>query len=118
MERKAGSRNVERGDNSMSFQGHRKYLTDPTSLEGIEPGDYWKDPEYGWCAACPVPADEEGFLLYANLCKHTAIEHEDGTITVSPSILVGGRYGGIASREWVDAHTWHGWLECGVWRTA
>lgn len=33
---------------------------------------------------------------------HTVMEHEDGTITVSPSILLEG--------------VWHGFLERGVWR--
>ena len=102
--------------------GRRIYPTDFSSLEGIQPGDYWKDPKHGWFAACPIvvagiPATENDLLL-ATLCKHTVIEHENGTITVSPSILVGGDYSGIAPREWVDAHTWHGWLECGAWRTA
>lgn len=43
----------------------------------------------------------------ANLWNHLVFEHEDGTITVSPSILVRG--GG-------DDGEWHGWLERGVWR--
>lgn len=34
-------------------------------------------------------------------------EHEDGTITVSPSIL---------AHEAADAAEWHGYLERGVWR--
>jgi hypothetical protein len=37
---------------------------------------------------------------------HTIVEHEDGTITVSPSILVTGSHG----------KQWHGYLERGVWR--
>lgn len=36
---------------------------------------------------------------------HTIVEHEDGTITVSPSILYHGEKG------------WHGFLEKGVWRS-
>jgi hypothetical protein len=44
--------------------------------------------------------------LGANLLKHKTVEHEDGTITVSPSILVN------AGRE----ESWHGFLERGVWR--
>jgi hypothetical protein len=104
------------------MKGRRIYPTDFSSLEGIEPGDYWKNPDHGWFAACPIsvtgiPATGNDLLL-ATLCKHTVIEHEDGTITVNPSILVGGNYSGIASREWVDKHTWHGWLERGEWRTA
>lgn len=40
-----------------------------------------------------------------SLAKHDVIEHEDGTITVSPSILIDdGR------------NQWHGHLERGVWR--
>lgn len=36
---------------------------------------------------------------------HTVTEHEDGTITVSPSILIDdGR------------NKWHGYLERGIWR--
>jgi hypothetical protein len=41
------------------------------------------------------------------LDDHTVIEHEDGTITVSPSILDDAHPGG-----------WHGFLERGVWRSA
>jgi hypothetical protein len=37
--------------------------------------------------------------------KHDVTEHEDGTITVSPSILLNdGR------------KIWHGYLERGIWR--
>jgi hypothetical protein len=39
---------------------------------------------------------------------HTVTEHEDGTITVSPSIL----------DERPGCGTYHGWLERGVWRDA
>ena len=39
-----------------------------------------------------------------SLENHTITEHADGTITVSPSILITG------------AHQWHGFLEKGVWR--
>lgn len=42
----------------------------------------------------------------ANLKNHTVTEHDDGRISVQPSILVssGGR------------EEWHGFLENGVWR--
>ena len=70
----------------------------------------------------PAPFDEGAYWLqngnwycvtpgkhYGNLTAHEVTEHEDGTITVSPSILVrGGRDG---TRE-----LWHGYLERGVWR--
>jgi hypothetical protein len=45
--------------------------------------------------------------LFGNLGSHTVVEHEDGTITVSPSILVQKRLDGLS---------WHGYLERGVWR--
>lgn len=46
-----------------------------------------------------------------SLAAHEITEHEDGTITVSPSILerVGDGQGG-----WVEK--WHGHLIAGVWR--
>jgi len=42
-----------------------------------------------------------------NLSKHEVTEHEDGTITVSPSILVSNPQQG---------ELFHGFLERGVWR--
>lgn len=39
------------------------------------------------------------------LTTHTITEHDDGTITVSPSIYDTSPGG------------WHGWLERGVWRS-
>jgi hypothetical protein len=39
---------------------------------------------------------------------HTVTEHEDGTITVSPSIVINGADG---------SELYHGWLERGVWRS-
>lgn len=55
--------------------------------------------ELDWMAVTP-----DG--LHANLSAHDVTENEDGTITVSPSILVSDGTG----REW------HGYLENGVWR--
>ena len=47
--------------------------------------------------------------LTGNLSGHKVIEHEDATITVTPSILVGGPG---------DGTQYHGWLERGEWRTS
>lgn len=44
--------------------------------------------------------------MAANLAAHDVIEHQDGTITVSPSILVDN-----------GQRSWHGYLEHGVWRS-
>jgi hypothetical protein len=46
------------------------------------------------------PAGAPGTLV-----THAITEHDDGTITVSPSILDSRPAG------------WHGWLERGVWRS-
>lgn len=70
--------------------------------EWPRPGDYYHDPRVGWSGCTPT-----GDI--ANLSAHHVIEHDDGTITVSPSILVSG--GPRCSR-------WHGFLERGVWRAA
>jgi hypothetical protein len=67
------------------------------------PGEYCQtshDGEKYYIACTP-----DGRL--ANLSKHTIVEHPDGTITVSPSILVTG--GG-------NDGSWHGYLDRGVWR--
>lgn len=64
----------------------------------IQPGDYWKFDGI-WYAETPNH-------LTANLGGHAILEHTDGTITVSPSILVTGGY----------SKSWHGYLEKGIWR--
>lgn len=67
-------------------------------------GAYWRmqrrigDPQLVFYAMTPNG-------LYATLGGHSVIEHDDGTITVSPSILVTGHDG-----------RWHGYLERGTWR--
>ncbi|HPN01708.1 MAG TPA: DUF6527 family protein [Methylotenera sp.] len=45
--------------------------------------------------------------LFGNISNHSVTEHEDGTITVSPSILVSQSHNNLS---------WHGWLEKGIWR--
>jgi len=45
------------------------------------------------------------------LAKHQVTEHEDGSITASPSILLEGHWDG-------KPMTKHGYLERGVWRDA
>lgn len=63
------------------------------------PGDYWKKGEGIWGIWPP------GMKEAARISKHTITEHEDGTITVSPSILFDS-----------PDYKWHGYLERGVWR--
>lgn len=69
---------------------------DGKSWYAPEPGDYWHDGQ-SWMAETPNG-------LRGALSEHDVVEHEDGTITVSPSILVTGQ------------ETWHGYLDRGVWR--
>ena len=70
----------------------------------FEPGDYGKRSDGIWYMR--PPAVEGKFWGVGSLAKHTIVEHEDGTITVSPSILVTGHHGA----------QWHRYLEKGIWR--
>lgn len=65
-------------------------------------GEYGKDSIGQWYC---VPPNQP--RLIANLSNHRVLEHEDGTITVSPSILV--------MLEWRGLE-WHGYLERGIFR--
>lgn len=64
----------------------------------LKEGDYGKSNEDGFWY-CRPPGCHMG-----SLGKHDVVEHKDGTITVSPSILIMGEI------------SWHGYLEKGVWR--
>jgi len=65
----------------------------------MEPGDYGKDIHGVW--HCRPPWKHAAGCLG----NHKVVEHEDGTITVSPSILIKTHLG-----------NWHGYLEQGIWR--
>ena len=61
---------------------------------------------------CPVDRDGQKVLMvrtpnghYGDLSRHDVTENEDGTITVSPSILVSDHTGEL----------YHGWLVNGEW---
>jgi hypothetical protein len=100
------------------MQGRRLYCNDDGLFLDKEclgkplqaqPGDYWdyvpqSTSKKQWAGRCPNG-------LYCNLAAHQIQEHEDGTITVSPSILVKGH----ATRAGND-QVWHGYLEKGTWR--
>jgi len=89
----------------MEMQGRRidwqEGLGD-TPFPLLTPGDYGKDKSGMW--VCMVPNG-----LCGNLSAHRVTEHEDGTITVSPSILVSTMRSSDGS--------WHGFLEKGIWRS-
>lgn len=88
-----------------SVQGRRVYPGD--AYGSFAEGDYGKitsGPRSGHWMARP-PGSHIG-----DLDAHTVTEHEDGTITVSPSILITLGAPG-------DAGDYHGYLEAGVWRS-
>lgn len=76
----------------------------------LQPGEYRREKSQAWegwvwCARPPdTPESCQG-----NLQEHDVTEHEDGTITVSPSILIRTTWAG-------EPVEWHGYLERGVWR--
>lgn len=64
----------------------------------LQEGEYGKGTDGVWYGR--PPGNHMGSLE-----RHEVTEHEDGTITVAPSILIDdGR------------SQWHGYLERGVWR--
>lgn len=81
------------------------------NYNALQPGEYGKDQDGLWYCCAPTAVDVDGFGFHGALGDgtgvrgHQVVEHEDGTITVSPSILI-NRHDG----------SWHGYLERGVWR--
>jgi hypothetical protein len=63
----------------------------------LNPGEYLLNKDGTWYAETPT-----GLLAW--LKNHQVIENEDGTISVTPSILVTGET------------TWHGYLTKGIWK--
>lgn len=95
-------------------------------LDSMPCGSYWIDSGGAWAVCTP-----NGRI--GSIAKHTVVEHEDGTITVSPSILVyaisGCAYAQEERARLVESHgveqvktwergrpEWHGFLERGMWR--
>jgi len=83
------------------MQGKRVEWNGESVLNELE---YGKAPSGVWY--CCVPGGHMG-----NLAKHTVVEHEDGTITVSPSILIS-----VTDSKGKRIELWHGYLEHGIWR--
>ena len=77
-----------------TLHGHRR--PDGSEKIGMAAGDYCRGVDGWWWIRPPVAA-------LGPLTEHGVVEHEDGTISVSPSIA---------------CDEWHGFLERGVWREA
>ena len=82
--------------------GRRIYPNEFIKIHDLEPGDYAKANDGTWWLRCP-----NGTWGRLRSTIHNITEHEDGTITASPSIL-------CYSDK--DVPGWHGYLEKGVWR--
>jgi len=72
---------------------------------------YWFDKDEGfWYLYLP-------YCGLANLSNHQVTEHEDGTITVSPSILLYSHGSWDEEKQMrVETKQRHGYLERGIWK--
>jgi len=77
----------------------RRIYPDKNGILAFAEGDYGFDPRISHWVVRPPGCHAGG------IPDHEVVEHEDGTITVSPSILLDD-----------GDMTWHGYLERGVWR--
>lgn len=78
---------------------------DGDRLQELEAGDYAKASDGTWWVRVP-----NGVWARIKPKTHKIVEHADGTITVSPSILI---------TQTVDGKTkqvWHGYLTKGIWK--
>ncbi len=86
----------------------KKQVDLEADMQGLNPGDYGKDKNGVWWFRPPADPQDPDWpkgIPPARIGKHTVVEHPDGTITVSPSLVF--RTGvGIA---------WHGWLRNGIY---
>lgn len=70
------------------------------------PGSYMKVLNEDGTTWCWYIRDPTGDLSSIRFEHHQVAEHEDGTITVTPSIVV------------THGNQWHGWLQRGEWSPA
>lgn len=92
------------------MQGKR---TDDIPVHELQPGNYCRlvngTGGVSWYGMTP-----NGLLC--NLTGHAVTEHEDGSITVAPSILVNGMPVRDGPTCGEPPTRWHGYLERGFWR--
>lgn len=100
-------------------QGRRVYPDSEGKCHFTQPGDYGLTAPGEWKVRLPNWTDEvlgrwtggggpKEFCV--SISHHAKTENDDGTLTVSPSILWGPDY----CME--PTMAWHGFLERGVWR--
>jgi hypothetical protein len=93
------------GKASMERTVAGRRITANTESHLLKPGDYGRRQNGTWIVCTPNG-------LSGSLSNHTVTEHEDGTITVAPSILISGwNYPESRNKE-----TYHGFLEKGIWK--
>lgn len=92
----------------METKGRRVYPQEDGHLH-LSEGDYGYDPIVGHWVVRP-PGHNAGGIPH-----HGVIEHEDGTITVTPSIVLEDYESNQRDSLRV---AWHGFLEHGIWREA
>lgn len=91
----------------MTTQGERIYPNSEGQLTFTAPGQYGRRGD-GVCMVSLPVRYPNGELVIGNLGSHEVIEEADGSLTVSPSILVQADRG--------DGNfSWHGYLELGIW---
>ena len=83
--------------------GRRVYPDEFIKIHDLEPGDYAKANDGTWWLRCP-----NGTWGRLRTTIHNITEHEDGTISVTPSILIKGHWEGVTVER-------HGFLTKGVW---
>lgn len=91
----------------------RRLPTQSDSVHTFEPGDYGQLESGDWYCRAPwnhAPNDY-GPRMQGNLANHEVTEHENDTITVSPSILIDTHWGPDRT-----PYRWHGFLVAGVWQ--
>lgn len=76
----------------------RRVYPDENGILRLAEGDYGQTKEGKWDVRPPG-------MHTGGIPHHDVTEHSDGTITVSPSILLND-----------GQQKWHGYLEHGVWR--
>lgn len=97
---------------SITCSAERQDMTKETQGKRIADGEW---PEHaGEYSKFVEKSDKISWIMIppgmnrpGRLSVHTVVEHEDGTITVSPSILF---------TEDSQGPGWHGYLEKGIWR--